>query len=56
MVTMENHDYDDVLNNPSTKPEDQAPYTKSLAAQGASFTNSYGITHPSLPNYLATAS
>jgi acid phosphatase len=30
-----------------------APYFKSLAAQGASFTQSYAITHPSQPNYLA---
>ncbi|MFB6782345.1 alkaline phosphatase family protein [Streptomyces sp. NPDC056352] len=56
MVMMENKGYDDVLNNPSTKPQDQAPYIKSLAAQGASFTNSYGITHPSLPNYYALLS
>ncbi|MFB7222801.1 alkaline phosphatase family protein [Streptomyces sp. NPDC056227] len=56
MVMMENKGYDDVLNNPSTKPQDQAPYIKSLAAQGASFANSYGITHPSLPNYYALLS
>ncbi|GAA2633270.1 alkaline phosphatase family protein [Paractinoplanes durhamensis] len=30
-----------------------APYFKSLAAQGASFSQSYAITHPSQPNYLA---
>lgn len=30
-----------------------APYFKSLAAQGANFTQAYGITHPSQPNYLA---
>ncbi|MFF4795925.1 alkaline phosphatase family protein [Streptomyces sp. NPDC001276] len=56
MVMMENKGYDDVLNNPSNKPKDQAPYIKSLAAQGASFTNSYGITHPSLPNYYSLLS
>ncbi|MFE7213967.1 alkaline phosphatase family protein [Streptomyces sp. NPDC057611] len=56
MVMMENKGYDDVLNNPSTKPQDQAPYIKSLVAQGASFTNSYGITHPSLPNYYSLLS
>jgi hypothetical protein len=53
VVMMENHGYDDILRNPSTKPQDQDPYIKSLAAQGASFTDSYGITHPSLPNYYA---
>ncbi|MEW2490639.1 alkaline phosphatase family protein [Streptomyces sp. NPDC048411] len=56
MVMMENKGYDDILNNPSTKPQDQAPYIKSLEAQGASFTNSYGVTHPSLPNYYALLS
>ncbi|GIF22344.1 acid phosphatase [Actinoplanes tereljensis] len=30
-----------------------APYFKSLAAQGASFSQSYAITHPSQPNYIA---
>src|SRR6188768_347600 len=31
----------------------QAPYLNKLAAQGASMTHSYGVTHPSQPNYLA---
>ncbi|MFE7359182.1 alkaline phosphatase family protein [Streptomyces sp. NPDC057543] len=56
MVMMENKGYDDILNNPSTRPQDQVPYIKSLEAQGASFTESYGITHPSLPNYYAMLS
>jgi len=30
-----------------------APYFQSLAAQGASFSQSYAITHPSQPNYIA---
>jgi acid phosphatase len=30
-----------------------APYFTSLAGQGAKFTQSYAITHPSQPNYLA---
>jgi acid phosphatase len=30
-----------------------APYFTSLAAQGAKFSQSYGITHPSQPNYIA---
>src|SRR6185437_1950231 len=29
-----------------------APYINSLAKQGANFTNSHGVTHPSQPNYL----
>jgi hypothetical protein len=31
----------------------QAPYLKELAARGANLTHSYGVTHPSQPNYLA---
>lgn len=30
-----------------------APYLTSLAASGALFTDSHGVTHPSQPNYLA---
>ncbi|GAA3297738.1 acid phosphatase [Dactylosporangium vinaceum] len=30
-----------------------APYLNSLATQGAKFTKSYAITHPSQPNYIA---
>ncbi|MFD0337360.1 alkaline phosphatase family protein [Streptomyces sp. NPDC127117] len=56
MVMMENKGYDDILNNPSTRPQDQVPYIKSLEAQGASFTDSYGLQHPSLPNYYSLLS
>jgi Phosphoesterase family len=31
----------------------QAPYLNKLAARGANMTHSYGVTHPSQPNYLA---
>jgi hypothetical protein len=31
----------------------QAPYLKSLAAQGEYFSNYHGVSHPSEPNYLA---
>jgi Phosphoesterase family len=30
-----------------------APYLNKLAARGANLTHSYGVTHPSQPNYLA---
>jgi hypothetical protein len=33
-----------------------APYFTSLAAQGAKFSQSYAITHPSQPNYIALLS
>ena len=32
---------------------EKVPYINSLAARGALFTQSYGVTHPSLPNYIA---
>ncbi|HEV3173234.1 MAG TPA: alkaline phosphatase family protein [Actinocrinis sp.] len=47
VVIEENHSYSDVIGNSS------APYINSLAAQGASFSSSFAITHPSEPNYLA---
>ncbi len=47
VVVEENHSYSDVIGSP------QAPYLNGLAVQGASFTNSFAVTHPSEPNYLA---
>jgi acid phosphatase len=42
----ENRAYSEIIGSPS------APYINSLAAQGALFTSSYAIQHPSEPNYL----
>jgi phosphatidylinositol-3-phosphatase len=47
VVVMENHSNSDVIGNSA------APYINSLADSGANFTQSYAITHPSQPNYLA---
>jgi Phosphoesterase family/Putative Ig domain len=47
VVMEENHSYADIIGNAS------APYMNSLAAQGALMTGSYGVTHPSEPNYMA---
>jgi len=47
VVMEENHSYADVIGSAS------APYINSLATQGASFTNSHAVAHPSEPNYLA---
>lgn len=44
---MENKPYGSVIANPS------APYENSLAKQCGSTTDYNGVTHPSLPNYLA---
>jgi phosphatidylinositol-3-phosphatase len=48
VVMEENHSYSDIIGNTSN-----APYMNSLASQGALMTGSYGVTHPSEPNYMA---
>jgi acid phosphatase len=47
VVVLENHAYSEVLGQPD------APYLNSLAHSGAVLTQSYAVTHPSEPNYLA---
>ncbi|HSZ55982.1 MAG TPA: hypothetical protein VK797_09990, partial [Tepidisphaeraceae bacterium] len=46
IVVEENSSYDEIIGNSS------APYINTLASQGALFTNSSAIEHPSQPNYL----
>jgi hypothetical protein len=46
VVVMENHSFSEIIGSTA------APYINSLAAQGASFTQSFATTHPSEPNYL----
>jgi hypothetical protein len=47
VVIEENHSYSSIIGSSS------APYINSLASQGASFTESFAISHPSEPNYVA---
>ena len=47
IVIEENRAYSRIIGNAA------APYINGLAARGALFTQSYGVTHPSQPNYLA---
>ena len=47
VVIEENHGYSQVIGST------QAPYINTLASEGALFTNSHAIIHPSEPNYLA---
>jgi len=47
VVIEENHERDEIAGNAS------APYMNALIREGAFFTRSYGVTHPSLPNYFA---
>jgi acid phosphatase len=47
MVIEENRSYSQMIDSRD------APYINSLTAKGAVFTQSFGVTHPSQPNYLA---
>src|SRR5471032_1596861 len=47
IVIEENHSQTEIIGSAS------APYINALAAQGANFTQSFAITNPSQPNYLA---
>jgi hypothetical protein len=47
VLVMENKEHEEVIGSPD------APYTTSLARRYASLVNSYGVRHPSLPNYFA---
>jgi hypothetical protein len=50
LVMLENKKYSQINGSSS------APYLNSLAAGGAKFTQSFGVTHPSQPNYIALLS
>ncbi|MGO6784014.1 alkaline phosphatase family protein [Rhizobium ruizarguesonis] len=47
VVVMENHSFDKIFS------ADKASYLRSLGKNGAVFTRSYGVAHPSQPNYFA---
>ncbi|HLY34020.1 MAG TPA: alkaline phosphatase family protein [Jatrophihabitantaceae bacterium] len=47
IVVLENHSFGEVLGQPD------APFLSGLAASGAVLTQSYAVSHPSEPNYLA---
>ena len=49
VVMEENHSFDRILGSGASDD----PFIQTLASQGASFTDSHAITHPSQPNYLA---
>jgi hypothetical protein len=50
VIFMENHERSAVVGSGS------APYQNALLAKGRSYVHYYGVTHPSLPNYLAFGS
>ena len=47
VLMLENSEFSHIIGNP------KAPYLNQLASQYAMAEESYGVTHPSLPNYLA---
>jgi acid phosphatase len=47
IVIEENKSFTQIIGNPA------APYINELSKRGTLFTDSYGVTHPSQPNYLA---
>ncbi len=47
VVVEENRDFEDIFQSAN------APYLNQLVSQGAYFTHSYAVTHPSQPNYIA---
>jgi acid phosphatase len=47
VALFENKNYPDIASG------SKAPYFQKLASQGALFTQSFGVTHPSQPNYIA---
>lgn len=47
IVIEENHGYSEIIGNPD------APWINALAQHNMLFTRSFGVTHPSEPNYLA---
>jgi phosphatidylinositol-3-phosphatase len=50
VIMLENHSFSSVIGNAN------APFINSLADQYAVAENYFGVTHPSLPNYVATIS
>ena len=51
VIMMENHGTSEILGNTA-----DAPFINKLAAHANVETNYFGVTHPSLPNYLSTIS
>jgi acid phosphatase len=53
IVIDENHSFSQIIGPVGSAQDLAAPTINSLARNGALMTNSYGVTHPSQPNYLA---
>jgi phospholipase C len=55
-IVLENHSYDELVGEPGSPADLQAPYLNALARSCGLATDFRAITHPSLPNYLAMVS
>jgi phospholipase C len=55
-IWLENHSYAQLIGEPGTGPAEESPYLNGLAAGCGLATRYSGITHPSLPNYVAAVS
>jgi phosphatidylinositol-3-phosphatase len=55
-VVLENHSFEDLIGPAGSPARTGSPYLNTLADRCGLATNYWGITHPSLPNYLALVS
>jgi phospholipase C len=55
-IVLENHSYEDLIGTAGSAAATASPYLNRLARRCGSATNSWSVTHPSLPNYLALVS
>lgn len=55
-VILENHSYEDLIGQPGSRVARRSPYLNRVARACGTATRYYGVTHPSLPNYLALVS
>jgi hypothetical protein len=55
-IVLENHSYADLIGSQGSSAAKTSPYLNALARRCGTATNSWSITHPSLPNYLAMVS
>lgn len=55
-VVLENRSYGELVGPPGSRAAGRSPYLNELVARCGVATNSWSLTHPSLPNYLAMVS
>jgi hypothetical protein len=53
VFVLENRSYTNIIGAPGTTAANQAPFQNALATECGLATDYYGVTHPSLPDYMA---